>query len=494
MVTGIAVLLRTPWHSWGDDFAAYLLQAHAMAAGKMGTEALLNGSLVAASDSYPAPAAYPWGFPTLLWLGSRIGGWELMPLKVVGGFSLGAAAAFTFMLSRSFLPRSASVLAAALVGLQPELLQSSDLVLSDLPFLAVVGVALYHMDRSYRAIIAGESVRAAPWLAAALTIAAFAIRVNGVAVAGTFMLMHGYLWVATPGRRVPILRSGALYVGAAVVLVALYFAWLPGQPIKTYATLIVVTLRSVLDQAAQNGLLVSAFVPFTFLPGNSSILTVVGVGVCACLVVLGAWVRRPFALGLALFGLLNLGLLLIFPFVQGPRYLYPLLIPGAILALCGVHYLWGSPHNPLRNWSGVTRRIEAAAPWLVGALATLMAVYGYGITHQPTGYQLDGPYSAASQELTHFIFERLPPDARIAFYRPRALRLLTGRPVIAIRTSEKAGRMTYFVLKKGLTPDSREFLAMYQLGAEYFKEHAAEFERLFENGQFVVYHRLPVHP
>ncbi len=483
VVAGIAVLLRTPWQPWGDDFAGYLLQAHAMAAGKMGAEVLLNGSLVAAT-SYLAPAAYPWGFPALLWMASWIGDWGLMPLKVIGALSLGTVAAFTFALSRSFLSRSASVFAATLVGLQPELLQSTDLLLSDLPFLALAALALHQMDRSYRA--AADGRRSGVMVAAIFTVAAFTTRGNGITVAATFILMHGYLWTVIPGRRTSIARSGALYGLVVVVLVALYVAWSPGDPSNAYyVTLVSVTPRSVLGMVGQIGLQVSSFLPFTSLLSISPTLTMVGTAACAGLVVLGAAARRPFGYGLVLFGLLNLGLLVVFPFVQGPRYLYPLLIPGVILAVCGGQSVWESAHNPLTRSTVVKRRLETAGPWLVGGLAVLMVVRGYGVRNEPKGYQLDGPYSAESQELTHFIVEKLPPDARIAFFRPRALRLLTGRPALAIRTSEQAARVDYVVLNKW---------RRIGWGPEYLVEHQTEFERMFENRQFVLYHRLTVHP
>ena len=493
LVAGLALLLRTPWHSWGDDFAGYLLQAHAMAEGKMGAEALLNGSLVAASDSFPAPAAYPWGFPTLLWIGSRIGGSGLMPLKAIGGLSLGIAAAFTFALGRSFLSRSASVLAAALVGLQPELLRSADLLLSDLPFLAVAAGALYCMDRTYRTVVSGGR-RGLSLVAAVLAIAAFTIRASGITVAATFVLMYGYLWVITPGRRGPIIRSGALYASVVVVLGALYAAWSPADPSRTYATLVTVSPRSVLHMAEATGLLVSSFVPFRFLSSGSTGLMALGVAATAGLVVLGAWARRPFAVGIALFGLLNAGLLIVFPFVQGSRLLYPLLIPGVILALCGVQSAWASPRNPLGRTVVAKGRVEGAVPWFVGGVVAVLAMEGYGIGLAPRAYQSDGPYSAESEELTRFIVEKVPRDARIAFFRPRALRLLTGRPALAIMSPDPGGRATYFVLNKRVTPDNRGLLAKYQLGAEYFEEHQSEFEVSFENEQFVLYRRLTLPP
>jgi len=495
-VAGLAILLRTPWHSWGDDFAGYLLQARAMAAGQLRAEVLLNGSLVAASDSLPVPAAYSWGFPTLLWMGSRIGGWNLMALKTIGGLSLGCASAFTFALGRSYLSRSGSVLAAALVGFQPALLQSADLLLSDLPFLALAAAALFVMDRHARVLDADDAAcgPGGPLVAAVLTVAAFTVRANAVALGGAFLLMHAWFWVTRPARRPSVLRSAGWYAGAAATLLVLYTAWSPGEAINAYAKLSVFSPGSMIYMAVHTGMLVPAFVPFTMLPDDSAVAAVVALAVCAGLVLAGTLARRPFGLGLVLFVVLDLGLLLIMPFVQGVRFLYPLLIPGAILALCGVQQIAASVHNPLRLPGTAPRRDRAMTTGLVGVLVVLMALHGYRVAHRPKAYQADGPYSVVSQELAGVIVARVPAGDRIAFFRPRALRLLTSRQAVAIRTAEHADRAAWFVLTKWQPPESRSLLAKYQLGAAYFAERPTEFERLFENGQFVLYHRLARRP
>ncbi len=174
--------------------------------------------------------------------------------------------------------------------------------------------------------------------------------------------------------------------------------------------------------------------------------------------------------------------------------LAPLVIPGVILALCGVQSAWASPRNPLGRAVVAKGRVEGAVPWFVGGVVAVLAMEGYGIGLAPRAYQSDGPYSAESEELTRFIVEKVPRDARIAFFRPRALRLLTGRPALAIMSPDPGGRATYFVLNKRVTPDNRGLLAKYQLGAEYFEEHQSEFEVQFENEQFVLYRRLTLPP
>lgn len=489
-VAALAVALRTPWHSWGDDFAAYLLQARAMAAGQVRAEVLLNGSLVVASDSLPVPSAYPWGLPTLLWMGASVGGWELIRLKVIGALALGAATAFTFLLSRGYLSRAGSLVAAALVGLQPLVLKSADLLLSDLPFLGATAAALLCMDRVYRALDDDRRAIGGSLLAAALTVAAFAIRANGVALAGSFLLMLGYSWWAAPAGRASVARAGVLYAAASALLVVLYYAWSPGDAIGSYAALSVLSPGSVGGMAVATGLLVPRFMPLALLPNSSTVLVLGGVGVCLSLVALGTWIRRPYAMGLALFIALDLVLLVVMPFVQGVRYLFPLLIPGVILSLAGVQFLWASVHNPLRRWPALVRRAEAWAPAMAVVVVLALGAHSYRVAGQPKSYQLDGPYSEVSQELVRYVIAHVPAGERIAFFRPRAMRLLTGRPSLAIREPDHADRAAYFVLTKWQPPESRELLAKYQLGPVYFAGHAAEYERLFENGQFVLYHRV----
>ena len=55
----LAVFWKTPGHSWGDDFAGYLLQANALLHGMPAEELQLNARLEAASDWRTGPDAYP---------------------------------------------------------------------------------------------------------------------------------------------------------------------------------------------------------------------------------------------------------------------------------------------------------------------------------------------------------------------------------------------------------------------------------------------------
>jgi hypothetical protein len=61
---GSSMLTRGHW--WGDDFAAYIMQAKSILAGDMDAFVTANTFTVTQSSHQIGPAAYPWGYPLML--------------------------------------------------------------------------------------------------------------------------------------------------------------------------------------------------------------------------------------------------------------------------------------------------------------------------------------------------------------------------------------------------------------------------------------------
>src|SRR4030095_12716800 len=118
----LAVFWETPGHSWGDDFAGYLMQAKALLDGTPAQELQLNARLEAASDWRTGPDAYPWGYPAILALVMSTFGPGLATLKIVSISSMGVitlAAGWLAYVSRLSLTSVVGV--AIMVGMQPDL-------------------------------------------------------------------------------------------------------------------------------------------------------------------------------------------------------------------------------------------------------------------------------------------------------------------------------------------------------------------------------------
>jgi hypothetical protein len=73
----------TNGHDWGDDFAAYIMQAKSITEGRH-SEFIEANRFTIEQSSYPiGPVAYPWGFPVLLAPFYALFGLNMIALKSV---------------------------------------------------------------------------------------------------------------------------------------------------------------------------------------------------------------------------------------------------------------------------------------------------------------------------------------------------------------------------------------------------------------------------
>jgi hypothetical protein len=102
-----------------------------------------------------------------------------------------------------------------------------------------------------------------------------------------------------------------------------------------------------------------------------------------------------------------------------------------------------------------------------------------------------GPYTKEMNQVVSFTQDHINEDAKVAFFKPRAFRLLTGRQSIIVNEANQIKRIDYYVLNKkvgrGYDPIRK---AGYQLPREYFANsgHSA-FDKMFENDHYIVFKR-----
>lgn len=140
-------LMQREGHWWGDDWALYIRQARGLLLGSTDQVALENRFTVEMSDGAPfSPVVYPWGFPFILAMFIPFVGDGVDQLSIVGKL-----AACVFFVAWYALAKPRIGALGALVGLvavcaTPAILGWADLIQSELPFMAVVGVTLVGLD------------------------------------------------------------------------------------------------------------------------------------------------------------------------------------------------------------------------------------------------------------------------------------------------------------------------------------------------------------
>jgi hypothetical protein len=426
----LAVFWESPGHSWGDDFAGYLLQAKALLDGTPAQELRLNAHLEAAGDWRTGPDAYPWGYPAILALVMSTFGAGLTTLKMVSIISLGVITVLAGWLAYvSRLSLTSVVCVAIVVGMQPDLTGLGNTIGSDVVFLALTGVALL---LAVLALDTGPN-RWSPAMRLWATIVAaifgslsYFVRSNGavtlIAIAATIVALPVFT------RRLDVRKiavSAAPFVLVCAALLIAYHSLLPdGSMVHLgYLSAEPSSLARRTDAAIWA---FGTFFPFFILPAPLERLAVLVLGILA---VLGARRMRRIGLLLALYSVGHLLLVILFPFSGGQRYYLPVLFAVAVLAAGGA--------EGVASWAAM--KLSIAGDWR-GARTVLIALLFIGAITS-NFYRIDlrdernieGPYSPAATELFRYIREQPSAIEPVAFFKPRAMRLLGGKDAVLVR-------------------------------------------------------------
>ena len=439
--------------SWGDDWAGYLLQAHAISLGDMRAELVRNTAVVVASDVQFGPYAYPWGYPVLLAAVGALGNWHFVTLKIIGGISLCAFGIASYFLARQYLTAAASCSVALLAALQPDVVTASAELISDVPFaalsiLSLLGVLVQQAKHS----TLGSFRWGGAVSIAALNSVTFAVRSNGIMLMPLYPLM--LILCALEGkltwRRAAILS--AVFAVSTAMFLAAYFAYFPDGSLSV-ASYLTTDLRSLARRCYEHIVNLGASTPFNLVPGKSKILLLVPF---FSLVILAA-LRRPRVLAIILtYQTLHLLLLTIFPFDGGPRYYFPLLAPLFILFSIACKDL-------IAKTPVMLHLTQNAAPgaWNF-ALAAIVAGIMFIVARQGQVERLssstivEGPGAALTLNIFDHVRQTAPTNAVIAFWKPRVFRLHTGHRALLIANAQALGPVDWYVFYRGDVKDGSQ--------------------------------------
>lgn len=133
----------TRGHVWGDDFAGYINQGHAILGNETQEFIEKNKQINQLSMIPPGPDAYPWGYPLLLTPIIALFGVSVMGLKLVNLLFWVVILFSVFGFSRQRVDFYLSLLITSLLAFSPLFIEMNDLIQSDIPFLGVVYLFLW---------------------------------------------------------------------------------------------------------------------------------------------------------------------------------------------------------------------------------------------------------------------------------------------------------------------------------------------------------------
>jgi hypothetical protein len=408
LIVGYATL--TPGHVWGDDWAQYLAHARNLAVGQPYAD---TGYVFNPARPHVGPPAYSPGLPLLMAPVVKFAGIDLIALKLISLVALALASVLTFVLYKDSLGAWVALAAAAFFSLH------------DSVWFLHNGI---HSEPSY--IV---------WTLAALVCLARPVRSQGV-LAGFAFGLFAYAAFVTRPIGAALILAAALYEILQRRFLTWRFVCIVGIPALGYvlqkhflavadysSELRVLTPRVLIGDALEYWKQASTLFP---IGGPLSLLSPL---VVLSLTALGVVYRIRTNLeghrsyGLAARGaavlratpadiwylVIYCGILVALPFVQEARYLIPTL---PIVCACSTY--------------GVSRALagrRCARP-AIAAICTLVLIY-YGALHWKHDRAAfgDDALCADCRTMYDYLHSHTPEGATVAFAKPRALALLSGR-------------------------------------------------------------------
>jgi hypothetical protein len=466
---GSSVLTRG--HFWGDDFAAYIMQAKSILTGNMDEFVVANTFTVTQSSHQIGPAAYPWGFPLMLAPVYALIGLSPLALKLPGLLTFLAFLLVFFLLTRSRFTLTESLMAVSLFALNPELLRFLDNILSDIPFLFLSTLAIFLADLHIR-----ETKRKRRWILAAITgaviFAAFFVRTQGLILLGSVLLFLGIRFLRELDSRWQTVIEASIIVVAFSVLWGMSMLIFPGGQTSYLALYDGFSMNTLTNNIVSYSQVFEGF--FALLPGQ-----VLFFSVFVILFFIGFVHRLKTDLLFVLYVALYLIILWTWPEWQGYRFIFPLLPFFVYFAFQGIRMT-------LDKVNKKHRALFQKGFYAYLLLIVFFFAYNAGLNaydNLRADREINGPFDPFSLEVFDFIRNETPPDSVIVFYKPRAMRLMTDRNVLALTECDRILVGDYLVLSKKVGEN-------LQIPPADIGKCNLPLDKVYENRRFIVFHIL----
>jgi hypothetical protein len=463
---GSSVLTRG--HFWGDDFAAYIMQAKSILAGNMDEFVTANTFTVTQSSHQVGPAAYPWGFPLMLAPVYALIGLSPLALKLPVLLTyLGFLLVFFYLTKRRFT-LTESLLAVSLFAFNPELLRFLDEIISDIPFLFISTLTILVADIYIHEIQTKPRRRLAA-LTGVCVFAAFFVRTQGLTLLGSVLLFQGIRFLGQRENRRQLIIDSLIIVAAFGILWSISVLIFPGGQTSYLALYAGFSMDILTNNIVSYSQLFKEF--FATLPAQGFFF-----GIFVVLFFIGLVDRLKADLLFILYAALYLIVLWTWPEWQGYRFLFPMLPLFIYFAVQGIRMTIDKVGENQK--STLQKGAYAYLLLIVVIFAYNAGSNAYGNLH--AGRQINGPFDPYSIETYDFIKNNTPPDSVIIFFKPRAMRLMTDRATLALTECDRMLEGDYLALSKKVGEN-------LQIPPERIKECTLPLDKVYENRRFIVY-------
>jgi len=491
IVTLLGAGLLDKGHDWGDDFAAYLLQAQAIADGTMEEQSRINriihpSELSFGGEELPDTVTYVWGYPMALSAIYKVIGYDPadggIPIayKLPNLLAYASFAAIVYLFYRRRFSYQASLFMALLFALHTDMLEYVNLVMSDVFCLTLTMLALLLLE----VFLACEDKKRKMLLGVLLGVVLwynYEVRLNSVAVIYIVLFAH----VLSLIKARPAKREWAAHLAPYAALLVLLGVSLCMMPQATSNTAhiasgpnswIIYNLRyyNEVIRGWLHGMLPAAVPEFVVYAAYA----------CVLIGVLSAGIRQNLHLTVLMLG--TFAVVLLLPYAQPIRYLFNALPLIVMYAVYGAQWIWKRIRGRMLQKVLPVFRYAGYAAMVVSILSmTLNVSAKLGEQAAMGGIEFRyGAYCDDAQEVWTYIRDNTDEDDRIACMKPRAAMLNTERLCYApgINGNQYAD-MDYLLAFKKV-----DIKGLYDFVAEgVWPELWNQLSEVYRNDSFVLY-------
>lgn len=432
----ITALMLTPGHFWGDDWTLYIRQAEGIVHLRTGDVVRDARFTVDESIGPPfSPRVYPWGTAMLLAVPIAALGRHIAALKLTMAFSMAVASMTLFAVARRRMSTAAALASACCVGLALPLIQWADVIGSDIPYVAAVGICLAVFARWFAH--GGFDRRRIMWLGA-LGAMAFSFRQEGLTALAALLAAAAWFRLSASRTR-ESLRSTAtdLAAGAGVfvIVTAALQVLLPYELLPSYEGAGMSRIRPNLMpylRAAGNefGLYSSQRHRVEALDRPWLGWTLLVVGCVFLLIGVMRMLRRHDALDVVI--LLMAGAhayTALTALHSNGRYFFVTVAICTVIGAQGIDALAGglSSVGQVHKWSVV---VLLALPMVWIQVPRFVTAADRAGDSRRINKPWQGPFEPSATEMLVAVYENTGPDDVVGFKKARAITLFTNRSAV----------------------------------------------------------------
>jgi len=466
---GSSILTRGHW--WGDDFAAYIMQAKSILAGDMDKFVIANTFTITQSSHQIGPVAYPWGFPLMLVPVYALIGLSPLALKLPGVMTYLAFLLVFFFLTKRRFTLLESLLAVSLFAFNPGLLGFLDNIASDIPFLFLATLAILLADLYVSETKPRRKLKLAALTGVAI-FAAFFVRTQGLILLGAILLFQGIRFIEKREQRISLVAESSIIVAAFGILWGISTIIFPGGQSSYLALYEGFSINGMIGNVVAYSQVFEEF--FATIPGQTFFFYIFVI-----LFFIGLITRFKADLLFVIYMLLYLIVLWTWPEWQGYRFIFPMLPLFIYFAIQGIRTMI---HRVNEKQKMLLQR--GAYTYLL--LITILFAYSSGTSaygNLRANREINGPFDSYSLETYDYIKNNTPSDSVIVFFKPRAMRLMSDRYSLALTECNRMVEGDYLALSKKVGEN-------LQIPPERIGECNLPLEQVFQNRRFVVYQIL----